>query len=121
MGVAKGRARRAGHEQLIMGERTVVPGPAHPASHLVQQVRDHAHRLAITRHRKRRQKTAHHSVLESIEGVGAVRRRRLLDHFGGLQGLRQASAEDLVRVPGISPALAERIQKCLQDGPAESH
>jgi len=121
MGVAKGRARRAGHEQLIMGERTVVPGPAHPASHLVQQVRDHAHRLAITRHRKRRQKTAHHSVLDSIEGIGTVRRRRLLDHFGGLQGLRQASAEDLVRVPGISPALAERIQQHLQDGAAESH
>lgn len=121
MGVAKGRARRAGHEQLIMGTRTVVPGPAHPASHLVQQVRDHAHRLAITRHRKRRQKTAHQSVLDAIDGVGAVRRRRLLDHFGGLQGLRQASAEDLARVPGISAALAERIQQHLQQTPTEPH
>ena len=116
VGVAKGRARRAGHEQLILGQRSVVPGPAHPASHVIQQIRDHAHRLAISRHRKARQCSAHQSVLEEVAGIGAVRRRRLLDHFGGLQGLRQASAEDLARVPGISAALAERLYVHLNGG-----
>jgi excinuclease ABC subunit C len=95
MGVAKGPARRAGYETFILGEREVRPGPHHPASHLVQQIRDEAHRFAISAHRRRRQKRAQASPLEQIPGVGPQRRQKLLQHFGGLQGLSKASAEEL--------------------------
>lgn len=113
MGVAKGPARRAGYETFILGDREVHPGPYHPASHLIQQIRDEAHRFAITAHRRRRQKRAQASPLEQIPGVGPQRRQKLLQYFGGLQGLVKASAEDLARVPGISPGLAERIVEAL--------
>lgn len=116
MGVAKGPARRAGHETFILGEREVKPGPHHPASHLVQQIRDEAHRFAISAHRRRRQKRTQASPLEQIPGIGPHRRQRLLQHFGGLQGLSTASAEELARVPGISLALAERIVEALRSG-----
>jgi excinuclease ABC subunit C len=109
MGVAKGPARKAGHETFVLGDREVRPGPYHPASHLVQQIRDEAHRFAITAHRRRRQRRAQASPLEQIPGIGAKRRQKLLQHFGGLQGLQKATADELVRVPGISPTLAERI------------
>jgi excinuclease ABC subunit C len=115
VGVAKGAARKAGHERLIVGEREVVPGPHHPASHLIQQIRDEAHRFAITGHRRRRQKRAQTSPLEQIPGVGPSRRQKLLSHFGGLQGLQKAGAEDLMRVPGIHRALAERIVEHLRE------
>lgn len=115
MGVAKGPARRSGHETFILDSREVKPGPHHPASHLVQQIRDEAHRFAIQAHRRRRQKRAQASPLEQIDGVGPLRRQRLLQHFGGLQGLRKASAEELARVPGISLALAERIVEQLRN------
>ncbi|MFP4207557.1 MAG: excinuclease ABC subunit UvrC [Wenzhouxiangella sp.] len=115
VGVAKGAARKAGHERLIVGDRQVVPGPHHPASHLIQQVRDEAHRFAITGHRRRRQKRAQSSPLEGIAGVGPARRQKLLSHFGGLQGLAKASADDLMKVPGIHRALAERIVEFLRD------
>ena len=114
LGVAKGPARKAGHETFIYGDRQVKPGPYHPASHLVQQIRDEAHRFAISAHRRRRQKRVHSSPLEQIAGVGPQRRQKLLQHFGGLQGLQKASAEDLARVPGISQSLAERIVAGLQ-------
>lgn len=114
MGVAKGAARKAGHERLIFGEREVVPGPHHPVSHLVQQIRDEAHRFAISGHRRRRQKRAQASPLESIPGVGPARRQKLLNHFGGLQGLVKAGPEDLMKVPGIHRALAERIVEQLR-------
>jgi excinuclease ABC subunit C len=116
MGVAKGPARRAGHETFILGQREVRPGPHHPASHLIQQIRDEAHRFAINAHRRRRQKRAQASPLENIPGVGPQRRQKLLQHFGGLQGLLKASADELARVPGISPKLAERIVEALQSG-----
>ncbi|MGY6629696.1 MAG: excinuclease ABC subunit UvrC [Wenzhouxiangella sp.] len=115
LGVAKGPGRKAGHETFIHGQRQVKPGPYHPASHLVQQIRDEAHRFAISAHRRRRQKRAQASPLEQIAGVGPQRRQKLLQHFGGLQGLKKASADDLARVPGISQALAERIVAGLQE------
>ena len=118
MGVAKGPARKAGYERFILGEREVMPGPHHPVSHLVQQIRDEAHRFAIRGHRRRRQKRAQASPLESIPGVGPARRQRLLNHFGGLQGLSKAGAEDLMKVPGIHRELAERIIAHLRDQPA---
>ena len=111
VGVAKGEARRAGDETLIVAGsgRTLFPGPASPASHLVQAVRDEAHRFAITGHRGRREKAREASTLEEIAGVGARRRSALLRHFGGLGGLSRAGIEELMQVKGISRELAERI------------
>ena len=115
MGVAKGRSRRAGYEQWVLpvAPHQLEPGPESPASHLVQQGRDEAHRFAITGHRGRRQKAAVQSVLEDIPGVGARRRRVLLTHFGGIQGVRKAGVDELMGIPGISRQLAERIFKAL--------
>jgi excinuclease ABC subunit C len=115
LGVAKGRSRRAGYEEWILGSpfRSFRPGPESPASHLVQQIRDEAHRFAITGHRGRRQKAATKSTLERIPGVGPRRRRALLNHFGGLQGVNKAGVEELSSVPGISRVLAEEIFRAL--------
>ena len=115
LGIAKGRSRRAGHEDWISGapRRSFNPGPQSPASHLVQQIRDEAHRFAITGHRGRRQKAATKSTLERIPGIGARRRRALLNHFGGLQGVKKAGIEELSSVPGISRVLAEEIFRAL--------
>jgi len=114
MGVAKGPGRKAGQESFILGERQVRPGPHHPASHLIQQIRDEAHRFAITGHRRRRQKRAQGSPLEQISGVGPRRRQTLLTHFGGLKGLKKAGPDEIARLPGISSALAERIAQALR-------
>jgi excinuclease ABC subunit C len=115
MGVAKGPSRRAGYEEWVLpiAPHSLQPGPESPASHLIQQVRDEAHRFAITGHRGRRQKAAVHSVLEDIPGVGARRRRALLTHFGGLQGVRKAGIDELAGIPGINQQLARRIFKAL--------
>jgi excinuclease ABC subunit C len=115
VGVAKGSSRRAGYEQWVLpvAPHCLQPGPDSAASHLVQQVRDEAHRFAITGHRGRRQKAAVHSVLEEIPGVGARRRRALLTQFGGIQGVRKAGIEELAGIPGISHHLASRIFKAL--------
>ena len=115
MGVAKGKARRAGYEDWILPQpmRSYRPGPESPASHLVQQIRDEAHRFAITGHRGRRQKAATRSRLEKIPGIGPRRRRSLLNHFGGLQGVNKAGIEELSSVPGISWLLAEEIFRAL--------
>jgi excinuclease ABC subunit C len=109
--VAKGEGRRPGREKLYLADpsRTVRTPPNSPALHLIQQVRDEAHRFAITGHRQRRAKTQQSSTLEAIRGLGPVRRRALLRHFGGLQGVRRAGIDDLLSVPGISRGLAERI------------
>ncbi len=114
LGVAKGPARRAGFETLIFGEREAVPGPHDPVSHLIQQIRDEAHRFAIDGHRTRRQKRAQASPLEQVPGIGPKRRQQLLKHFGGLQGLMNAGTDEIERVPGISRKLAEQIAGHLQ-------
>jgi excinuclease ABC subunit C len=115
LGVAKGPSRRAGYEEWVLPIKpfSLRPGPESAASHLVQQIRDEAHRFAITGHRGRRQKATVHSVLEDIPGVGASRRRSLLTHFGGLQGVRKAGIEELSGIPGINQQLARRIFKAL--------
>ena len=114
VGVAKGEERRAGHEVLILADgRELRPGPESPALQLIQQVRDEAHRFAITGHRGRRQKARTTSRLEDIPGIGPRRRANLLRHFGGLAGLKQAGAEEIARVDGINAALAERIYATL--------
>ena len=115
LGIAKGRARRAGYEEWILASpaRSFRPGPESPASHLVQQIRDESHRFAITGHRGRRQKAATKSGLEKIPGIGPGRRRALLNHFGGLQGVNKAGVEELSSVPGINRALAEVIFRAL--------
>jgi len=115
LGVSKGRSRKAGYEEWILPRpaRSLRPGPESPASHLVQQIRDEAHRFAITGHRGRRQKAATRSTLEKIPGVGPRRRRSLLNHFGGLQGVNKAGVEELSSVPGISRLLAEEIFRAL--------
>lgn len=109
--VAKGRTRRPGTEQLFLAGQTtptILPGDS-PALHLIQRLRDEAHRFAITGHRLRRAKARKTSPLEEIPGLGPKRRRELLKQFGGLQGVRGAGIDDLVKVRGISRALAEKI------------
>jgi excinuclease ABC subunit C len=114
VGVAKGEARRAGDETLLLPDgRELHPGAASPGLQLVQQVRDEAHRFAITGHRGRRQKARTTSKLEDIPGIGPRRRANLLRHFGGLGGLKAAGIEDIARVEGINAALAERIYASL--------
>ncbi len=115
VGISKGPRRRPGEEVLHIagraGEFRLAPDA--PGLHLLQHVRDEAHRFAITGHRGRRGKQRTHSVLEDIGGLGPKRRQALLKHFGGLRGVQRAGVEDLMRVPGISQALAERIHDNL--------
>ncbi|CAM3812730.1 MULTISPECIES: excinuclease ABC subunit UvrC [Pseudomonadaceae] len=115
LGVAKGTTRKPGLEVLYLNDAEhefTLPGNS-PALHLIQQIRDESHRFAITGHRARRGKTRRTSTLEEVAGIGPKRRRELLNHFGGLQELSRASAEEIAKAPGISKKLAELIYDTL--------
>ena len=111
LGVSKGPERRPGEEKLHLAYEKKIMRLAHssPALHLIQQIRDEAHRFAITGHRARRAKKMTSSPLLAVEGIGDKRRQALLKYFGGLQAVKNAGAEDLAKAPGISPKLAQRI------------
>lgn len=117
VGVAKGPTRRAGQEALVLAtsNRLIHPGPHSPALHLVDEVRDEAHRFAISGHRRRRAASRQRSTLEDIAGIGRQRRATLLRAFGGLDGLKAAGVEELSAVHGISRVLAQRIYAHLHD------
>jgi excinuclease ABC subunit C len=118
VGIAKGPDRRPGQERLfVQGEEVPrVLAPESPALRLIQRVRDEAHRFAITGHRKRRARRFNESVLESIAGLGPARRRALLKHFGGLQGVLRAAVADIEQVEGIGASLARSIYDHLHPG-----
>ncbi len=119
VGVAKGPSRRAGLETLVLaesGEEITLAGDA-LALHLIQHIRDEAHRFAITGHRARRGKVRKTSRLETIDGIGPKRRRELLRHFGGLQEIERASIEEIAKVSTISRKLAEDIYFALHPDP----
>jgi excinuclease ABC subunit C len=115
LGIAKGEGRKPGLETIYLNSKgDSADLQAHPlALLLLQEIRDEAHRFAITGHRRQRDKRRTTSVLEEIEGIGSVLRRRLLQHFGGRQGLQAATLEQMMAVRGISRAMAERIYETL--------
>jgi excinuclease ABC subunit C len=118
IGVAKGADRRPGQEQLfLLGQDTpTILAPDSSALHLIQRVRDEAHRFAIAGHRRKRAKRHNQSILETIPGLGPVKRRELLKTFGGLQGILRAGIDDFVQVRGLSRELAQVIYEHLHPG-----
>ena len=118
IGVAKGADRRAGQEQLFLLDQdtpTILP-PDSRALHLIQRVRDEAHRFAIAGHRRKRAKRHSQSILETIPGLGPVKRRELLKQFGGLQGILRAGIEDFIQIRGLGRELAQVIYEHLHPG-----
>jgi excinuclease ABC subunit C len=115
VGVAKGPERKPGMEELVLEseERILQLPPSHPGLHLIQQIRDEAHRFAVVGHRARRGKARTTSMLNEIPGIGAKRRQALLSAFGGLRGVQAAAVDDIAKVAGISRPLAERIYRHL--------
>jgi excinuclease ABC subunit C len=118
IGVSKGPDRRPGEEKLHRLDAALpfMLAADSPALHLIQRIRDEAHRFAITGHRRRRARRFRESVLEAVPGLGPARRRALLTHFGGLQGVMKAAVADLERVSGVGPALARAIYDYLHPG-----
>ncbi|HLA70915.1 MAG TPA: excinuclease ABC subunit UvrC [Steroidobacteraceae bacterium] len=118
VGVAKGPDRKPGQERLFVhgDSAPLVPGPDSPALRVVQRIRDEAHRFAITGHRKRRARRHNESVLEAIPGLGPAKRRALLRHFGGMQGLMRAGVGDFEAVSGIGTTLARTLYDHLHPG-----
>jgi excinuclease ABC subunit C len=115
LGVGKGVTRKAGMETILRadnGEEIVFPATC-PGLHLIQQIRDEAHRFAITGHRSRRDKKRKQSTLEQMSGVGPKRRKSLIQYFGGLQEIKKASPSEIAKVPGISASLAQKIYEEL--------
>ena len=115
LGVAKGTTRKPGMETLILAEQEnrVIGRPQEAALHLIQQIRDEAHRFAITGHKQRRDKKRRTSALEGIPGVGPTRRRDLLKHFGGIVEVKKASVADLMKVENINKKVADAIYSAL--------
>jgi excinuclease ABC subunit C len=111
VGVSKGPGRKPGLESLhLQGQRKVLHLAADsPALHLIQQIRDEAHRFAITGHRLRRSRSRNTSPLEQIPGIGPRRRQQLLQQLGGIKEVSRAGVEDLSRIKGINRALAQQI------------
>lgn len=111
VGISKGPARKAGHEKLILSDGKIIQetDSGHIGFHLLQQIRDEAHRFAITGHRAKRTKKTLSSSIENIEGIGAKKRKNLLVYFGGLEGVKNAPVEELVMVEGVNNQLAEKI------------
>ena len=115
LGIAKGVERISGEERFFLGEQEIIIDGRSEAGHLLQHIRDEAHRFAITGHRAQRGKKRKQSELEQIAGVGPKRRRQLLLHFGSPAGVRGASIEELAKVPGISGNIADQIYSALHD------
>jgi excinuclease ABC subunit C len=118
VGVAKGPDRRPGQERLFVHGAAAprIPQAHSPASRLIQRIRDEAHRFAITGHRRKRARRYNESVLEAVPGLGPAKRRALLTHFGGLQGVMRAGVADLSGVAGIGAALARTLYDHLHPG-----
>jgi excinuclease ABC subunit C len=118
LGISKGPDRRPGQEKLhLPGEDIARSVPADsPLLHLLQRIRDEAHRFAITGHRRRRARRFQESILETVPGLGPARRRALLVHFGGLPGVLRAGVADLEQVDGVGTALARTLYDHLHPG-----
>ena len=119
LAIAKGISRRAGQETLFLSKsgehHEIALPPRSPALHLLQQIRDEAHRFALTGHRQRRGKTRKQSTLEQIPGLGPKRRRELVKYFGGQQEIKKASEEEIAKAKGINKKLAEDIYTYLHN------
>ena len=122
VGVAKGPERKPGMEELIIESesRSLQLAPSHPGLHLIQAIRDEAHRFAVVGHRARRGKSRTTSMLNEIPGIGAKRRQALIEAFGGLRGVQSAAIDEIAKVEGISRPLAERIYKHLHESSART-
>jgi excinuclease ABC subunit C len=112
-GASRAKAVAEGTDRIVSPRGETVLDAGAPELHLLQRVRDEAHRFAVTYHRKRRQKAGMSSPVDRVHGLGEKKKRALLTHFGGLKGLKKATREEIAKAPGIGPVLAERIHGAL--------